>query len=866
VRERLTQEQNGRLAASLSYRMIPTMAVVLTLAFVLTVAALWHITFRQDRQSEERSRALVESAIEVRRAGLRRTVLDYAAWGDAYAHLHPVVDRNWAFEEGNFGGTLFSNLGISYVFVVDPGGRTAYALLDGKLSDRTAESVLAGGVDALVAQARRIETDEDTASATLSSDGMPVLAAAAPLSVGDDTTISPIPGPPSVVVFGVVLDEALLSEIGTLYFVPDLRVPRDAADAAATPRLSLQLPDGTACELRWTPPRPGSELFYSTVPWLALGFLAIGMLAGLVLKQSVSAARQIDASAQRLSDSETALRASEERFRDVADAASDWIWETDADRRLVYVSERFDTLAGLRTGETLGRRLDEFLTQDGQDDWWLSRNELPEKLPPIRARYLDAEGASRICRISAKRRTGPDGSFIGLRGTATDLTDEMAAQRRAQFLALHDAATGLPNRVMLSEFAETALGKMAQGGPNLTILYLNLDRFKPVNDALGHAAGDAVIVEIARRLRTSTRETDLVARMGGDEFVIAMTGASLAEVEAICRRLIEAVSETIRVDVGEVHVGLSIGVALAPHDGNEVGELLRRADVALYQAKRDGRGTYRFFDATMNERIVTRQRLDGELRRALAAGEFVLYYQPRFDARTLRLLGVEALLRWNHPERGIVGPTEFVSLAEETGLIVPIGAWVVANACRTIAARPGIGVSVNISPVQFRRQDIVRIVADALSSSGLAPDRLELELTESVLLEDTAKAAQTLSNLKALGVRLSMDDFGTGYSSLGYLRTFPFDCLKIDRGFVAGLAEANEARAIVQAILGLSRALHMRVAAEGVETKQQLDLLRRDGCDEVQGFLLAMPMPVDELDRLIGARAASASADAVPHA
>jgi diguanylate cyclase (GGDEF)-like protein len=439
-------------------------------------------------------------------------------------------------------------------------------------------------------------------------------------------------------------------------------------------------------------------------------------------------------------------------------------------------------------------------------------------------------------------------------GIIAETTTQLAeAHARAHYQAEHDAATGLPNRLRLLNFIDDAL---ADPTARLVLLYADLDRFKTINDALGHPIGDVVLVAVAKRLQGAIREQDMVARFGGDEFVIAARGLADHDIESLCQRLVRDISAPIHYDGGEVNVGLSIGIATAPTDATGTNELLRCADLALYQAKSDGGGTYRFFAEEMNKRILERRLLEADLRRGLERHEFRLMYQPRFDTETMQIRSVEALVRWQHPERGLIAPDQFIRIAEETGLIIPLGEWVLRTACSTVGALPGIGVSVNVSPVQFRNAELSTMVERALAETGFPPFRLELELTEGVLLEDTAKAQATLAALKALGVRLSMDDFGTGYSSLGYLRRFPFDGIKIDKQFIADLGSEGDARTIVQAIVSLGKALGMTVTAEGVETAEQLKLLRHNACEEVQGFYMSRPVPADALGVLVAKAAA----------
>jgi diguanylate cyclase (GGDEF)-like protein len=436
------------------------------------------------------------------------------------------------------------------------------------------------------------------------------------------------------------------------------------------------------------------------------------------------------------------------------------------------------------------------------------------------------------------------------------------AHTDAEYRALHDATTGLANRLHLTRFLDR---RLAGADASMALLFIDLDRFKPVNDSLGHQAGDAVLREVARRLRLMAPADGVVARVGGDEFVLAAPGFGHDTAARLGARIVETISEPIDLDGSEVTIGASVGIARSPADATDSGELVRKADIALYEAKNDGRGVFRFFTPEMNEAILERRRLETDLRRAVRSGEFVLHFQPRVDARTLRLTGLEALVRWQHPERGLLPPSAFIGLAEEIGLIIPLGEWVLEEACATVAPYPDLAVSVNVSPAQFIAEGLPQMVATALKRTGLPATRLELELTESVLLEDTVRARRTLDALKRLGVRLSMDDFGTGYSSIGYLRSFPFDAIKIDRQFVGDLGKEGDARSIIQAIVGLGRALDLDVVAEGVETTDQLLLLRTDQCREVQGFLTGAPMPADALRRYL-AEQAGTTAGAGPSA
>ena len=416
-------------------------------------------------------------------------------------------------------------------------------------------------------------------------------------------------------------------------------------------------------------------------------------------------------------------------------------------------------------------------------------------------------------------------------------------EKRITQLAFNDSLTGLPNRAFFLQHLELELKQVGRRDGSLALLCVDLDNFKSVNDSLGHPVGDALLRAVALRLGANAREA-LVARLGGDEFTVILTQPKGQETaEAVAVRLIAALADPFEVAGHDLSVGASVGIAFAPGDAADADNLLKHADLALYQAKAEGGGTYRFFEAEMNARAQARHRLETDLRRAIGAGEFELYFQPLFDLESNRIGSFEALIRWNHPSRGLVAPDDFIPLAEETGLIVPIGAWVIQEACRQAMKWPeDVRIAVNVSSVQFRRSGLNNLIVQALAASGLDPHRLEVEITESVFLESSETLISTLHSLRGLGIRIALDDFGTGYSSLSYLQSFPFDKIKIDRSFIQQLLTRAGSTAIVRAITDLARALGMETTAEGVETSEQLDELREQGCSSVQGYLFSKPV------------------------
>jgi diguanylate cyclase (GGDEF)-like protein len=440
-----------------------------------------------------------------------------------------------------------------------------------------------------------------------------------------------------------------------------------------------------------------------------------------------------------------------------------------------------------------------------------------------------------------------DGGWVA---TLEDITEEKRAEERIVHVAHHDALTGLPNRILFAEQLEQAL-KRVRRGERLAVFYIDLDNLKRVNDTLGHPIGDKLLKGVADRLRGCIRDIDTVARLSGDEFAIIQSSIDgPADAGALAIRIREAIRVPADLNGHQVVMDASIGISIAPDNGTGFDALLKTADIALYEAKNNGRGTYCFFESEMNERMQVRGKLEQDLQRALANGEFELFYQPIVNLRDNKISAFEALLRWHHPECGMISPSEFIPVAEEMGLIIPLGEWVLRTACAEVATWPSeINVSVNVSSLQLTNKNLVNVVVGAIASARIPANRLEIEITESVFFEKTFANISTLKQLHELGVRFVMDDFGTGYSSLGYLLSFPFSKIKIDRSFITGLSDKKESRAIVRAVANLARDLKMIVTAEGVETDQQLEQVRILGCTEMQGYLFSRPLPAAEIRR-----------------
>ncbi|MEX0853687.1 MAG: EAL domain-containing protein [Bauldia sp.] len=527
----------------------------------------------------------------------------------------------------------------------------------------------------------------------------------------------------------------------------------------------------------------------------------------------------------------------------------------DAERRLIIANSRYAEMYGLRPElMKLGTPLQTILEErvrSGVYAWddpvkYIQRmSEVADRGEPYQDVVEFSNG--RVFSLVYKPLAG--GGWIA---THEDITERRRAEAQIAYMAHYDSLTDLPNRILLRKELEEALAHETRADA-VGVLYLDLDHFKQVNDTLGHAIGDKLLAAAAKRLAGCAREDDTVGRLGGDEFAVVQVGAEQPRgARTLAERIIAEMSTPFVVDGHQVVIGASIGIAMATADGKSAHELLKNSDMALYRAKTDGRGVYRFFEPAMDAQMQARRRLEIDLRSAVATQAFGLHYQPQVKLATNEITGFEALLRWQHPERGNVPPSEFIPLAEETGLIVPIGEWVLKRAC-TDARQwpPHIRVAVNLSAVQFRNGRLMKAVVGALDASGLPASRLEVEVTETVLLADTEATLATLHQMRGLGVRISMDDFGTGYSSLSYLQSFPFDKIKIDRRFIENVTSQNNSLAIVRAVTGLSASLGIDTTAEGVETKEQLDRLKSEGCTEVQGFLLGRPMPARDVTALL---------------
>ncbi len=561
---------------------------------------------------------------------------------------------------------------------------------------------------------------------------------------------------------------------------------------------------------------------------------------------------------------ELELRIQNDRFEAAINNMSQGLMMFDAQGRVVVCNQRFLDMYGLppdsvRPGSSIADILRARLkagTFSGDPEAWGSHLVEAYASGSLGNRTLDLPDGRTI---SISSRTIPESGWVA---THEDITERRRAEQKIAHMAHHDALTDLPNRLMLREWIEQAL-KHLDDGRSLAVHYIDLDHFKTVNDTLGHSVGDDLLLAVAGRLRRSVRENEMVARIGGDEFAVVQTGVtSRSDAATLANRIRQTINAPYNLHGHVAIVDASIGIALAPADGRDPHVLMKNADLALYRAKGDGRGAYRYFEPQMDTRLQERRALELALRRALPNGEFELHYQPVVDLADDTVTSCEALLRWRHPERGLIGPDEFVQVAEEIGLIVPLGEWVIHNALADASGWPeSVKVSVNLSPMQIEDRNVLASITGALAAAGLAPGRLAVEITEATLMRNSEATLALLHRLRELGIEIALDDFGAGYSSLNYLRSFSFDRVKIDRSFVKSLDGGEDSAVIVRAITGLASSLNITTTAEGVETEAQREQVRALGCREMQGFLFSRPLPPAGLRALFaGGRAAVRSA------
>lgn len=820
--------------------------------FALSVIMVMTIAHRQNQAAIKQEKQLLDQIWRAQQKIMRTDIRDYAFWGEAWKHLHVRMDTDWAYAQENFGPGLYSEYHYEGAFVVDGNNQTRYAVIDGKLSSIPISAMLGKYTDEWLAEARRLNSVPDALVRNIIINRSPAIVVMAPITTGQMPGLPEVAGPPSIMIFINRMTPAKLAALGHSVGIDEARLASNTRDAQLEPAISQPIENGEKLVLRWKSSEPGEALMLYILPLLLLTALVIGFVTRHVSRQAMFNARLCDQRFQQLIRSQHELANSEARFRDVAEASSDWIWEIDRNGMLVYLSARFTDVTGHSVVSWLGRSIDELLHSKVQPvSEWLARREQQGHRSVLRCNFICAQGKPRICRLVANM-VGYVDNIEGYRGTVSDITLEVEAQARIQFLSQHDVLTGLPNRLQLKEFLTGRLSHLPESDP-LVMISLDLDRFKPINDTWGHAAGDKVLNDVSLRLQSCLGADELAARLGGDEFILLLTGCRTREqIEKRCQRLLNELQRPFSIADQSVFIGASMGIAMAPQDAEQPDELLRLADIALYKAKQGGRNQWIFYSCEMSEHLMQQRDMARHLERAIAENRLRLFYQPRFDLNSSTIAGAEALIRWEPSPGEWIMPDRFIELAEENGLITAISDWVLETACReALSWQETMYVSVNISPVEFRSGNLVQRVFHALHKTGLAPARLELEITENITFENPQHALTVMQGLHEIGVRLTVDDFGTGYASLGYLKAFPFNGLKIDRSWMQEFPQSVQSKRVVEGIMGLAQAFSLTVTAEGIETEEQLRQLKRMSCDEGQGYFLGRPMPSSEFAQLM---------------
>ncbi|MDT8421723.1 MAG: EAL domain-containing protein [Desulfuromonadales bacterium] len=804
-----------------------------------------------DQQEVSQKQHLAQSAIFASLNNLGTLARDYAFWDDSIRNLVEQLDRDWA--SNNIGTHLFDSFGIHQSYAISGDDRTIIGFADGaELASPDLLANLPPEIKPLLQQTRSTPADDPRpACGILWHQGRAVMVAAAVITAERPTTKTAAgPQRPALVLIRS-LDEEFLAKIADDYLLEDLRVNKPFSSTGGG-TLPLINPEGEAVgELNWQLSTPGITLLKKFFPVLALAFLAVATLTLLFLK------RMGHFASEKFS-SEKALAKSQERLSMALQATNIGLWDYDIKNNSCYFDPTYYTMAGYQPDD-FAPSFDNFMQRVHQVDQHAVSRAFNDTIKgeletyEVEFRFLRKDGDWIWLRARGEVvERSKKGKPLRMIGIHADVEERRNTEEEIRQLAYFDHLTGLPNRRLLEDRLTQALHRAKRDKTKVALAFLDLNRFKDVNDSLGHAKGDQLLQAVARRLEELVRECDSLARVGGDEFVLLITGLkTYYGVTQLIERLQNVLSQPFVLDGHEVHISSSIGIAVAPDDGSDPLTLQRHADMAMYESKKNGPNAYMYFCSKMNKRAVERYQLEASMRKALSRDEFFLVYQPQVDLGSDRVVGAEALLRWKHPKLGIVPPDTFIPIAEETGLIGPIGEWVLRTACRQLRAWQDAGhqlerIGVNVSGWQFKQPGLVESIDLILEETGLESHQLELEVTENSLMENSKENLKTLSRLKERGLCLSIDDFGTGYSSLSYLRNFSVDRIKIDRSFVSQVAADENTDAIVEAILAMAISLNLKVIAEGVENQRQLEYFRARNCHELQGFLLGRPMPPDD--------------------
>ncbi|TDP24353.1 PAS domain S-box-containing protein/diguanylate cyclase (GGDEF)-like protein [Enterobacter sp. AG326] len=830
-----------------------TFTYIVTLLISIFIAAIISLLIIKDNVNEisdTHDEFLLRKALDTRQESMRSHLKDNAEWGDAYKHLHLNTDVHWAWDKQNLGKSLYDNFGYEGVFVLSPEGSTRYSVVDGKLKLQDLERWLDKSTKDRLLRETSIKSGSPVSVLTL-IDSVPAIVSAQWITTGDDSSVQTLPGKPSTMVFIDKLTARKLLTIGQDAGIQNVRTSPATVTSQINNQTEFTLSTQNGdVKIIWDGENPGQALIIYFLPLLILSVVLTVSMTVILMRHIMQKARMLDENTFLLEQARLNLITSEKRFRDVSETTSDWFWETDLSLRITWLSGRFSTITGYENSKWIGRRLDELFPSTSELSHDCARQrDLTERFEFKNCPYTHAQQTTSYCTLLAKFSAQPDGTVV-LRGAATDVSQEVEATKRVEFLSRHDELTGLPNRYHIKEFLAGKLAKEDLNHYPFAMICLDLDKFKPVNDIFGHSTGDALLGEVASRLKNCVRRGDFVARQGGDEFMLLLGNTSQQDqIEEVCRRIVQELNRPFAIEGNDVAIGVSMGIALAPRDSSSANDLLRYADIALYQAKQSGRNRWVYYRPDMSEKLTERRKLELELKTAIREEQLYLVYQPRYNLRYSTIDAVEALVRWQHPARGTIMPDQFIPLAEETGLIISLSNWVIRKACaETKDKLPGLSVSVNISAIEFQASDLAERIKEILRETGLEPNRLEIEVTENVTLSDPEKTLQTMKSLKKMGVRILIDDFGTGYASLSYLRKFQFDGLKLDKSFIFTLGDSPQNQSVVEKIIDLGKAYSMAVTAEGVETAEQLSFLKKNKCDEVQGYLLGKPAAITDLN------------------
>ena len=853
----------SRRAVALHRQVILPVAVLLLLAGTALAGLMLFNARAQDEIARDASILAMHEGIGQRARQLDRVVKDYAWWNEAVEAIQLRQDHAWA--EARLGYYLQGTHKYDWAFVVAPDDSTFFAALEGETVGDDISTALGNETwRPLVAAGRATpEQEPEAVHAFLPMrDGQLGIASVTAITAETSWAGERTAGPRFVLVVIRSLSPEWLEELARALHLTDLEI--GAVSTAPARQQALTSPDGTNVQVVkdpdgrtgllltgpdgtttvgqtvWQPHRPGTQYLRALLPSLGIAFVLFVAFGWSALRQSRS--------------STSAIVESETRFRDVADASSDWIFEADVEARLTWISDRFIALTGIPVNEIEGRPLVELLLPMSGDeqslelDRALREQRLFRDLPRC---YLDREGRQRNLRVSGKPTRDATARHVGWRGTATDVTVETEARRAAEFLSGHDALTGCLNRSGLLEGIAEVLEATRRRNQLAAFLMLDVDGFKEVNDVFGPIVGDQVIHAAADRLANLAQPGDVVARPGADEFVLVRPAvADPQAAQRLARDLQHELARPLAAGGQEITVTVSVAVIMLPTDATTAERALQIAGMVLSRAKEDGRAAIRFFEPGMDARLQARKALERDLARAIENQEFEVFYQPKMNVRTRELSGVEALIRWRHPQQGLIAPGLFIPIAEETRMITAIGRWVLEQACRDASRWDGVQVAVNLSPAQFTDDNLLETVANAIQRSSLPPGQLEVEITEGVLLANNARSNAMMNQFVEMGVHLAMDDFGTGYSSMSYLTKFRFNKIKIDRSFVQALDRGGEA--IILAIVGMTKSLGIMSCAEGIETDEQMAALRLIGVDEMQGYWYGRPMPRADLVERFG--------------